>query len=85
MIIIMIVFDLTDYGIQYPWNIAVVVLLGTCLAITWNSFVAAKCPNEDCCKNSLYKETRFPSLLSNGYKCKACKKTYIYKSGTLSE
>ena len=80
-----VVLDLEAMGLSYPWNIYTPLLIGYALVIIWNAFVSVKCPNSGCGKNTLVKETVFPSLLSNGYKCKSCHKTYKYKKGLLSE
>ena len=77
--------DLETIGFVYPWNIYTPVIVGCVLAIIYNALVAAKCPNSKCGKHTLFKESIFPSLLSNGYKCKSCKKAYNYHWGKLSE
>lgn len=77
--------DLEAMGLTYPWNIYVPFLVGYVLAIIYNSLVPAKCPNINCDKNTLVKDSIFPSLSSNRYKCKSCKKTFMYNKGTLSE
>ena len=77
--------DLEAMGLAYPWNIYTPFLVGYALAIIYNATVSVKCPNSGCGKNTLVKETVFPSLFSNGYKCKSCKKTYKCNKGKLSE
>jgi len=71
-------------GLEFPWSILVVFVSGYIPAVMLNIYVPSKCPNERCGKISLYKETYFPSITSNGYFCKNCKKSFSYKFGKLN-